>query len=86
MKKILISTIHSLYPISHGGIVRVIEEVKFLSKNGFEVHLIGKGTKKIDLKKVEKITGAKAYTFSNFTHLTAGILNKLGLFTLTLSD
>lgn len=81
-KKILISTVQSLYPISQGGIVRVIEEAKFLSENGFEVHLIGNRTKKLDLKKVEKITGAKAYTFSNFTHLTAGILNKLGLFTL----
>ncbi|MBA7536042.1 D-inositol-3-phosphate glycosyltransferase [subsurface metagenome] len=82
MKKILISTVHSLYPISHGGIVRVIEEVKFLSENGFEVHLIGKRTKKIDLEKVEKMTGAKAYTFSSITYLTTGILNKLGLFTI----
>jgi glycosyltransferase involved in cell wall biosynthesis len=82
MKKILISTIHPLYPISHGGIVRVIEEAKFLSKNGFEVHLVGNRTKKIDLEKVEKITGSKAYTFSSMTYLTTGMLNKLGLFTL----
>ena len=82
MKKILISTVHPLYPISHGGIVRVVEEAKFLSKNGFEVHLIGNRTKKIDLEKVEKITGAKAYTFTNITYLTTGILSKLGLFTL----
>lgn len=82
MKKILISTIHPLYPISHGGIVRVIEEAKFLSKNGFEVHLVGNRTKKIDLEKVEKITGSKAYTFSSMTYLTTGILSKLGLFTL----
>lgn len=82
MKKILISTIHPLYPISHGGIVRVIEEAKFLSKSGFEVHLIGSRTKKLDLEKVEKITGAKAYSFSSMTYLTTGVLNKLGLFTL----
>ena len=82
MKKILISTIHPLYPISHGGIVRVIEEVKFLSKNGFEVHLIGNRTKKTELKKVERITGAKAYTFSSMTYLTTGILSKLDLFSL----
>ena len=82
MEKILISTIHPLYPISHGGIVRVIEEAKFLSKNGFEVHLIGDRTKKMDLEKVEKITGAKAYTFSMITYLTIGILSKLGSFTL----
>lgn len=80
MKKILISTVHPLYPISHGGIVRVIEEAKFLSKSGFEVHLIGTRTKKRDLEKVEKITGAKAYTFKSITYLTAGILSKLGLF------
>ncbi|MDY6895331.1 MAG: glycosyltransferase family 4 protein [Thermotogota bacterium] len=82
MKKIVISTVHPLYPISHGGIVRVIEEAKFLSENGFEVHLIGMRTKKVDLKKVEKITGVKTYTFSKITYLTAGILSKLGLFAL----
>ena len=38
--------------------------------------------KKIDLEKVEKITGSKAYTFSSMTYLTTGILSKLGLFTL----
>ena len=82
MKKILISTIHPLYPISHGGIIRVVEEAKFLSKNGFEVHLIGNRTKKLDIEKVEKITGAKAYTFSNITYLAIGILSRLGSFTL----
>lgn len=82
MKKILISTVHPLFPVSHGGIVRVIEEAKFLSENGFEVHLIGNRTKKAYLEKVEKITGAKAYTFSSMTYLTTGILSKLGLFTL----
>ena len=49
MKKILISTVHPLFPISHGGIVRVIEEAKFLSNSGYEVYLIGKRTKKADL-------------------------------------
>ncbi len=82
MKKILISTVHPLYPISHGGIVRVIEEAKFLSKNGFEVHLVGNRTKKLDIEKVEKITDAKAYTFSNITYLAIGIFSRLGSFTL----
>ena len=82
MTKILIITIHPLYPISHGGIVRVIEEAKFLSKCGIEVHLVGNITKKKDLGIVEKITGAKAYTFSILTYLTSGILSKLGLFTI----
>ena len=82
MKKILISTVHPLYPISHGGIVRVIEEAKFFSKSGFEVHLIGNKTKKLDIEKVEKITGAKAYTFSNITYLAIRILSGLGSFTL----
>lgn len=80
MTKILIVTIHPLYPISHGGIVRVIEEVKFLSENGFKVHLIGNITKKKDLEVVERITGAKAYTYSIFSYLTSGILSKFGLF------
>jgi glycosyltransferase involved in cell wall biosynthesis len=82
MKKILVSTIHPLYPISHGGIVRVVEEAKFLSKNGFEVHLVGNRTKKKDIEKVEKITGAKVYTFSNITYLAIRILSRLGSFTL----
>lgn len=62
MKKILIATHHLLYPITHGGIVRIIEEAKFLSKNGFEVHLIGDSrTNKEKLKEVAKITGAHTY-------------------------
>ena len=80
--RILIITVHPLYPISHGGIVRVIEEAKFLSKNGIEVHIVGNFTKKRDLVLVEKITGARAYTFSMLTFLTTGILSKLGLFTI----
>lgn len=82
MTRILIITIHPLYPISHGGIVRVIEEAKFLSKSGIEVHLVGNITKKRDLEIVEKITGARAYTFSMLTFLTSGIFSKLGLFTI----
>ncbi len=80
--RILIITVHPLYPISHGGIVRVIEVAKFLTKNSIEVHLVGNITKKGDLEIVEKITGAKAYTFSILTYLTSGILSKLGLFTI----
>ncbi len=82
MTRVLIITVHPLYPISHGGIVRVIEEAKFLTNNGIEVHLIGNITKKSDLEIVEKITGAKAYSFSIVTYLTSGILSKLGLFTI----
>ncbi|MCZ7399985.1 MAG: glycosyltransferase family 4 protein [Candidatus Methanoperedens sp.] len=81
-KKILIVMVHSLYPISHGGILRVIEELKFLSQNGFEVHIIGNRTNKIGLDIVEKYSGAKAYTFSKITYLTASILSKLGFLTL----
>lgn len=80
MKKILIVTIHPLYPVSHGGIVRVIEEAKFLSKNGFEVHLVGNFTKRKYLEKVENITGAKAYTYSIFSYLTSGILSEFSFF------
>lgn len=82
MTKLLIITVHPLYPISHGGIVRVIEEAKFLTKYGIEVHLVGNITKKRHLEIVEKITGAKAYTFSILTYLTSGILSKLGFFTI----
>lgn len=78
--KILIVTIHPLYPISHGGIVRVIEEAKYLAGNGIEVHLAGNFTRKRDLEIVEKITGAKAYTYSIFSYLTSGIFSKFGLF------
>jgi glycosyltransferase involved in cell wall biosynthesis len=82
LTKILIITVHPLYPISHGGIVRVIEEAKFLTKNGIEVHLAGNFTKKRYLGIVENITGAKAYSFSILTYLTSGILSKFGLFTI----
>lgn len=80
MIRILIVTIHPLYPISHGGIVRVIEEAKFLAENGIEVHLAGNLTAKKDLEIVEKITGAKAYTYSIFSYLTSGIFGKFGYF------
>lgn len=80
MTKLLIVTIHPLYPISHGGIVRVIEEAKFLAGNGIEVHLLGNLTRKKELEIVEKITGAKAYTYSIFSYLTSGISGKFGLF------
>ena len=82
LTKILIITVHPLYPISHGGIVRVIEEAKFLTNNGIEVHLVGNSTKKSYLEIVENITGAKAYSFSILTYLTSGILSKFGLFTI----
>ena len=59
MKKILISIPHSLYPISHGAIVRVIEEAKFLSKNGFDVHLIGNRTKIPNYSVTSLIMGIK---------------------------
>lgn len=64
MRRIVITTFHSLHPITHGGIVRVIEEARFLSENSFEVHLIGNKTNGRGLKRVEEKTRAKAYTYS----------------------
>lgn len=79
MTKVLIVTIHPLYPISHGGIVRVIETAKFLSRNGCDVHILGNFTHNKFISKVKKITGAEIYSFSSLTYLSSGISDILGL-------
>lgn len=80
--KVLITTFHSLYPISHGGIVRVIEEAKFLSKNNVEVHLIGNKTRTEDLKMLEKELGIHLYSLSWFSYISSGLFGKIGLYNL----
>jgi polysaccharide biosynthesis protein PslH len=80
MIKILITTIHSLFPISQGGVVRVIEEVKFLKKNNFEVHLVGNKTRYSELKHLEKELGIHLYSLSWISYLSSSICGKFGLF------
>ena len=82
MKKILITIPHSLFPISHGGIVRVIEEVKFLKRQNFDVHLIGNRTKSTDLTKLENELGIHVYSLSWASYFLSGICGHLGLYNL----
>jgi glycosyltransferase involved in cell wall biosynthesis len=63
MKRILIMTSHPLYPIDHGAIIRVIEESKFLSADGFEVHLVGSRTNKEGMRRVAEMTNAEVHTY-----------------------
>jgi glycosyltransferase involved in cell wall biosynthesis len=58
--------------------VRVIEEAKFLSRNGCDVHLLGNVTNKNFINKVKDITCAEIHTFSYMTYLSSGILTVLG--------
>lgn len=59
--------------------MRVVEEAKFLSRNGCDVHLLGNVTDKNFINKVKDITHAKIHTFSYMTYLSSGILTVLGL-------
>jgi glycosyltransferase involved in cell wall biosynthesis len=79
-KKILITTVGPLYPISNGGIVRVIEEVKFLKNHNFDVFLVGIKTEPDSLKYLEKKLGVNLFSLSWVSWLSSGIGQKFGFF------
>ena len=83
-QRILIMTYHPLYPVDHGAIIRVIEEAKFLSENGFEVHLAGSRTSKEGLKKVKEMTNAEVHSYP-LSLVRSGILLMLNKINKSLS-
>ena len=83
-QRILIMTHHRLYPIDHGAIIRVVEEVKFLCENGFEVHLVGGMTNKEGIKRVKEITSAEVHTYP-MSLVRSGILLMLNKINKSLS-
>ena len=64
MDRILIMAQYRLYPITSGAIVRVVEETKFLSEQGFEVHLAGSWTNKEGIKRIKEITHSQVHTYA----------------------